>query len=71
MAILALLDGERTVNDICDIVGLAQPAISHHLALLRHGRLIEAVRDGKTNRYSRLELGDLALKACEMVSEKL
>jgi DNA-binding transcriptional ArsR family regulator len=45
-------EGEMHVTAICDALQQSQPAISHHLALLRHGGLIEARRAGKNNFYS-------------------
>jgi DNA-binding transcriptional ArsR family regulator len=45
-------NGEMAVNEICaGLDGMSQPAISHHLALLRHSRLIEPRRQGKSNYY--------------------
>src|SRR6266704_3542012 len=43
---------ELHVTDLCDRLGQSQPAVSHHLALLRVSGLIEARRDGKHNYYS-------------------
>jgi ArsR family transcriptional regulator len=45
-------EGELHVSAICDQMGQSQPAVSHHLALLRVAGLIEARRDGKHNFYS-------------------
>jgi DNA-binding transcriptional ArsR family regulator len=45
--------GEMNVTEICDRLGVhTQPAVSHHLALLRHGRIIEPRRAGKNNFYA-------------------
>jgi ArsR family transcriptional regulator len=44
--------GEMHVTALCDRLGQSQPAVSHHLALLRVSGLIEARRDGKHNFYS-------------------
>ncbi|MCY2963407.1 MAG: metalloregulator ArsR/SmtB family transcription factor, partial [Planctomycetota bacterium] len=44
--------GEMHVTALCDRLGQSQPAVSHHLALLRVAGLIEARRDGKHNFYS-------------------
>lgn len=44
--------GELHVSDLCERLGLSQPAVSHHLALLRVSGLIEARREGKHNFYS-------------------
>jgi DNA-binding transcriptional ArsR family regulator len=52
-----LRDGERYVGDLCRSFDQSQPAVSHHLALLRHGSVIEARRQGKQNFYSLTEKG--------------
>lgn len=46
-----LVGGEQHVTAICEHLGQSQPAISHHLAILRVGDVIEARRDGKHNYY--------------------
>src|ERR687885_2751664 len=45
-------EGELHVTDLCERVNQDQPAVSHHLALLRVSGLIEARREGKHNFYS-------------------
>ncbi|WP_165226380.1 ArsR/SmtB family transcription factor [Aquisphaera insulae] len=54
---------ELHVTDLCNRLGQSQPAVSHHLALLRVSGLIESRREGKHNYYSvRTEhFGDLLL----------
>lgn len=42
---------ELHVRALCDILGQSQPAVSHHLALLRDAELIEPRREGKHNFY--------------------
>jgi len=42
---------ELHVRALCEILGQSQPAVSHHLALLRVSELIEPRRDGKHNFY--------------------
>ena len=44
--------GELHVTDLCAKLGQSQPAVSHHLALLRVSGLIESRREGKHNYYS-------------------
>lgn len=45
-------NGELHVTDLCNRLGQSQPAVSHHLALLRVSGLIESRREGKHNFYS-------------------
>lgn len=54
MRIIALLahHEERNVSQLCDDLGQSQPAVSHHLALLRVAGAVESRRDGKHNYYS-------------------
>lgn len=42
---------ELNVRTLCEMLGQSQPAVSHHLALLRVAGLIECRRDGKHNFY--------------------
>lgn len=54
LRILFLLaqNGELHVTDLCERLGQSQPAVSHHLALMRVSGLIEARREAKHNYYS-------------------
>ncbi len=45
-------EGELHVTALCERLQQSQPAVSHHLALLRVAGLIQARRDGKHNYYS-------------------
>src|SRR5881227_4320506 len=45
-------NNELHVTDLCNRLGQSQPAVSHHLALLRVSGLIEPRREGKHNFYS-------------------
>jgi DNA-binding transcriptional ArsR family regulator len=56
--ILILSEGERHVGALCDQLSQSQPAVSHHLALLRHGGIIAPRRQGKNNFYSLTETGE-------------
>ena len=47
-----LREGEMHVSAMCDMLNQSQPAVSHHLALLRVAGIIEPRRDGKHNYYS-------------------
>jgi ArsR family transcriptional regulator len=42
---------ELHVRALCEILAQSQPAVSHHLALLRVAKLIECRREGKHNYY--------------------
>jgi ArsR family transcriptional regulator, arsenate/arsenite/antimonite-responsive transcriptional repressor len=57
-------DGEMHVSALCDLLGesqpeakpASQPAVSHHLTLLRAHHLVDFRRDGKHN-YYRIDSG--------------
>jgi DNA-binding transcriptional ArsR family regulator len=55
--ILILAEGERHVGALCAQLSQSQPAVSHHLALLRHGGIIAPRRQGKNNFYSLTDTG--------------
>jgi len=48
----ALAAGPMNVTALCKALGLKQPAASHHLGLLRMGRLVEGTRKGKSVVYT-------------------
>ncbi len=50
--ILALRDGEQSVNDLAELVGKSPTAVSQHLAKLRWGRIVKARQDGTRMFYS-------------------
>ena len=52
-----LSEGERHVGGLCDQFDMSQPAVSHHLALLRHGGIVDRRRQGKNNFYSLTDTG--------------
>jgi len=41
-----------SVNDLTEAIGVSQPTISHHLAILREAGLVEARPEGKQTFYS-------------------
>jgi DNA-binding transcriptional ArsR family regulator len=45
-------DGELTVHALTDRAGVSQPAVSKHLAVLKHARLIRGRREGRETHYS-------------------
>jgi DNA-binding transcriptional ArsR family regulator len=52
-----LSEGERHVGGLCDQSNMSQPAMSHHLAMMRHGGIVERRRQGKNNIYSLTDTG--------------
>lgn len=60
MAIIGLLMASEAiyVRDLCVLLGnFTQPAVSHHLALLRHCSIVQTKRQGKSVAYSLTEKG--------------
>jgi len=43
--------GKMHVSALCDMLGQSQPAVSHHLTLMRSVKLIKFDREGKHNYY--------------------
>jgi DNA-binding transcriptional ArsR family regulator len=56
--ILMLSEGEKHVGALSEVLNQSQPAVSHHLALLRHGGIIAPRRQGKNNFYGLTEAGE-------------
>jgi ArsR family transcriptional regulator len=46
-----LVDGEKTVGELGDLAGVAQPSLSQQLGVLRDEGLVGTRRDGKHIRY--------------------
>ena len=55
--ITLLSEREHHVGGLSDQFNMTQPAISHHLALLRHGGIVERRRQGKNNFYTLTDTG--------------
>ena len=47
-----LCGGEHCVSDLVDQLGIDQPKVSHHLAILRSAGILRARRDGRHINYS-------------------
>ena len=64
LRIVVLLHNEQELNvrSLCARLGHSQPAVSHHLDLMKMAGLIACRRDGKHNFYHLLptQLGDMA-----------
>ena len=48
----ALMDGEKSVSEICEAVEMTQSAVSHQLKTLKSSHLVKVRRDGKAMLYS-------------------
>jgi DNA-binding transcriptional ArsR family regulator len=51
MILCRLQEGERSVGELEDFVGLNQSALSQHLARLRHDGIVTTRRDARTIYY--------------------
>lgn len=56
--ILMLVEGEMNATAIGEGVGQSLPAVSYHMALLRHGGIIVGRRDGGSTIYGLTEDGE-------------
>jgi ArsR family transcriptional regulator, zinc-responsive transcriptional repressor len=65
--LLLLASGEQNVTELCKILKLPQPTVSHHLGLLRISNVITNRRSGKQMIYSLN--GRLAQDARELIVE--
>jgi DNA-binding transcriptional ArsR family regulator len=45
-------DGEQTVHALTHRAGVSQPAVSKHLGVLKHARLVRHRREGRETHYS-------------------
>jgi DNA-binding transcriptional ArsR family regulator len=52
LIVCQLIDGERSVGELAEFLGLRDSTVSQHLALLRKDGLVAARRDAQTIYYS-------------------
>jgi DNA-binding transcriptional ArsR family regulator len=52
MLLCQLVDAERSVNELTELLDSRQSTVSQHLALLRREGFVTARRDGQTQLYS-------------------
>jgi DNA-binding transcriptional ArsR family regulator len=45
-------EGEQTVHALTDLSGVSQPAVSKHLGVLKHAKLVRHRREGRETHYS-------------------
>lgn len=60
-----LSEEELHVGGLCEQFNMSQPAVSHHLALLRHGGIVNSRRQGKNNFYSLTDTGYRLSNICK------
>ena len=69
LQVIALLsEREHHVGGLCEQFSMSQPAVSHHLAMLRHGGIVDRRRQGKNNFYTLTETGYRLSKIVKDVS---
>jgi DNA-binding transcriptional ArsR family regulator len=52
MIVCQLIDGERSVGDLAEALGIRDSTVSQHLAVLRKDGIVGTRRDGQTIFYS-------------------
>jgi len=52
MILCQLSEGEKTVSELQDILGLSQSALSQHLAVLRREKIVKARKHAQSVSYS-------------------
>lgn len=67
-----LAGGPQNVTALCKALGLKQPTVSHHLGLLRMGRLVIGTRMGKSVVYNtdKKNLKELASAIAKLMPAK-
>ncbi|MFH0896877.1 MAG: metalloregulator ArsR/SmtB family transcription factor [Candidatus Bathyarchaeota archaeon] len=69
MILAALQDGERTVNELVELIGVSQSNASQHLSVLRQRQIVTARKQGANTYYS--VSNPKINKACAMLREVL
>ncbi|MCL4436522.1 MAG: metalloregulator ArsR/SmtB family transcription factor [Thaumarchaeota archaeon] len=65
----ALRDGEKTVNQLAEALGLRQANVSQHLAVLRQRRVVATRKEG-TNIYYKVANPKI-IQACDLMRQVL
>ena len=70
LALLHVLkDGEKTVNELVDILGASQSNVSQHLALMRQRQIVKTRKEGSAV-YYRVSSPKIS-QACDIMREVL
>jgi len=64
-----LKDGEKTVTELVDMLGVPKANVSQHLAVMRHKGVLKARRDGVNIYYSLVNRK--VVQACTLMREVL
>ena len=67
MILCQLSEGEKTVSELQEILGLSQSALSQHLAVLRRERIVRSRKEAQSVSYSLS--GDEATKVMQTLHE--
>lgn len=67
--IQALKDGEKTVTDLVDMLGVSKANVSQHLAVMRHKGVLKTRRKGVNIYYS--IINPKVIQACTLMREVL
>jgi len=67
MILCQLSEGERTVSELQELLGLSQSALSQHLAVLRREKIVKARKHAQSVSYSLS--GDEATKVMETLHD--
>ncbi len=65
----ALKEGEKTVSELVDILGVPKANVSQHLAVMRHKGILKSRREGINMYYSVSNLK--VIQACILMKEVL
>lgn len=65
----ALMDGQKSVNQLVELIGAPQANISQHLAILRERNVVTTRRNGVSIYYS--IANPKMIKACNLIREVL
>jgi len=67
--LMILAGGEQDVGHLRDKLSASLPAVRHHLAVLRHGKVVSQRRQGKINFYTLTDTGSVLVGAIKNLAE--
>jgi ArsR family transcriptional regulator len=71
MILCKLIEGEKSVSELLEHVGVSQSALSQHLSYLRENKIVKSRKEGQKVLYSLYgrEARDLMSVLCEIFKE--